>query len=106
LTDAATIDGASAWRRFWHVRFRLLAPAFTFSIVVTLLGALSAFDIVQATTKGGPGTATTTLNVAMYLQYGGGFFGMASALSLTVTMLVVVIALPLIAILRRREVEL
>ena len=104
LTEAATIDGASAWRSFWHVRFRLLAPAFTFSVVVTLLGALSAFDIVQATTRGGPGTSTTLLNVALYTQYGSGFFGMASALSLTVSALVVLIAIPLLAILRRREV--
>jgi multiple sugar transport system permease protein/raffinose/stachyose/melibiose transport system permease protein len=104
LMEAAMLDGANAWQRFWRVRFRLLAPAFTFSIVVTLLGAISAFDIVQATTLGGPGKATTVLNVAMYGQYGSGFFGTASALSLTVTVLVVVIAVPLISFLRRREV--
>ena len=104
MAEAARVDGAGAWRSFWHVRFRLLAPAFTFSVVVTLLGALSAFDIVQATTRGGPGTSTTLLNIALYTQYGSGFFGMASALSLTVTALVVVIAIPLMAVLRRREV--
>ncbi|HUP99407.1 MAG TPA: sugar ABC transporter permease, partial [Aeromicrobium sp.] len=64
-----------------------------------------AFDLVAATTRGGPGTATMVLNIAMFNQYGGGFFGMASSLSLVVTILVIVLGLPLIAYLRRREVE-
>lgn len=106
LTDAAKVDGANAWRRFWRVRFRLLAPAFTFSVVVTLLGSISAFDIVQATTMGGPGVSTTTLNIVAFQEYGGGSFGLSTALSLTVTVLVVIIAIPLLAFLRRREVDL
>ncbi|WP_432974809.1 carbohydrate ABC transporter permease [Dactylosporangium sp. CA-233914] len=105
LTEAATVDGANAWQRFWRIRFRLLAPAFTFTVVVTMLGAINAFDLVAATTRGGPGTATTVLNIAMFNQYGSGFFGMASSLSLVVTVLVIVLGLPLIAYLRRREVE-
>lgn len=105
LVEAAMIDGASTWQRFWRIKFRLLAPAFTFSVVVTFIGAISAFDIVQATTQGGPGNATTVLNVAMFLQYGGGFFGTASSLSLVVTILVIALGIPLIAFLRRREVE-
>ncbi|MDT0318984.1 carbohydrate ABC transporter permease [Streptomyces millisiae] len=105
LVEAATIDGANAWRAFWSVTFPLLAPSFTFSVVVSFLGALNAFDIVQATTRGGPGDTTSVLNIAMYRQYNGGFFGMASSISLTVTILVVVLGVPLIAFLRRREVE-
>ena len=106
LTEAAKIDGAGPWRRFRHVRFRLLAPAFTFSVVVTLLGSISAFDVAQATTAGGPGVATTTLNIVAFQQYGGGFFGLSTALSLIVTILVIAIAVPLLAFLRRREVDL
>lgn len=105
VIEAATIDGASAWRRFWSVKFPLLAPAFTFNIVITLVGAFSAFDVVLATTKGGPGDATTLLNVAVYRQYGQGLFGSASALSLIITLMVIVTAVPLIAFLRRREVN-
>ncbi len=106
LTEAAKIDGAGAWRRFRYVRFRLLAPAFTFSVVVTLLGSISAFDIIQSTTMGGPGVSTTTLNIVSFQEYGGGLFGLATALSLTVTILVVAIAIPLLTVLRRREVTL
>ncbi|WP_079075425.1 carbohydrate ABC transporter permease [Streptomyces griseorubiginosus] len=105
LSEAAVIDGANAWQRFWRIKFRLLAPAFTFSVVLTFIGALGAFDIVQATTQGGPGNATTVLNIAMFSQYAGGFFGTASSLSLVVTILVIALGVPLIAFLRRREVE-
>ena len=105
LLEAAKIDGAGAWQRFWRIKFRLLAPAFTFSVVVTFIGALGAFDVVQATTQGGPGNATTVLNVAMFQQYGGGFFGTASSLSFVVTVLVIALGIPLIAFLRGREVE-
>jgi multiple sugar transport system permease protein/raffinose/stachyose/melibiose transport system permease protein len=105
VVEAATIDGATAWQRFWRVRFPLLAPAFTFTVVTTLLGAISAYDIPAATTRGGPGTATMVLNLAMAQQWTGGFFGTGSALSLTVTVIVVVIAIPLVMFLRRREVS-
>ncbi|GIM90717.1 carbohydrate ABC transporter permease [Paractinoplanes toevensis] len=104
LTEAARIDGAGPWRRFWSVKFPLLAPAVTFNVVITLVGAFSALDAVFATTGGGPGDATTLLNVALYLQYGQSYFGQASALGLVVTLLVVVTAVPLITWLRRREV--
>jgi multiple sugar transport system permease protein/raffinose/stachyose/melibiose transport system permease protein len=104
-TKTATIDGASAWQRFVRIRFPLLAPAFTFTIVTTLLGAINAYDIPLATTRGGPGTSTMVLNLAMAQQWGSGFFGTASALSLTITVLVVIIAIPLIQYLRSREVS-
>lgn len=106
LSEAATIDGASAWQRFWKIRFPLLAPALTFTVVTTLLGAISAYDIPAATTRGGPGTATRVLNLAMQQQWTGGYFGAGSALGLTVTLIVVITAVPLVAYLRSREVAL
>ena len=105
LLEAAQIDRANAWRRFWHISFPLLAPAFTFNVVTTLIGALSAYDIVASTTRGGPGVSTMTLNMAVQEQFGRSYFGTASALSLTVTVLVITVAVPLIAWLRTREVD-
>ena len=104
LLEAAEIDGASPSQRFWRIVFPLLAPAFTFNVVTTLIGALSAYDIIASTTSGGPGVSTQTLNVAVQQQFGQSYFGTASTLSLTVTILVVLIALPLVAWLRRREI--
>jgi multiple sugar transport system permease protein/raffinose/stachyose/melibiose transport system permease protein len=105
LIQAAMIDGAGAWRRFWRIKFPLLAPAFTFNTVVALVGALSALDVVFSTTGGGPGNATTVLNVEVYDQYAQGQFGSASALTLVITVLVVITSVPLISWLRRREVQ-
>ncbi|HTR93006.1 MAG TPA: sugar ABC transporter permease [Trebonia sp.] len=105
MIEAARLDGAGAWRRFWGVEFPLLAPAFTFNLVVTLVGSFSAIDIVFSMTGGGPGTATSVLNVELYSQYSGGLFGMASALGFVITLMVIIVAVPLIAALRRREVE-
>lgn len=104
LLEAAEIDGASPAQRFWRIVFPLLAPAFTFNVVTTLIGALSAYDIIASTTSGGPGIATQTLNVAVQQQFGQSYFGTASTLSLTVTILVVLIAVPLVAWLRKREI--
>lgn len=104
MLEAAEIDGANRWQRFWRVTFPLLAPAFTFNVVTTLIGALNAYDVIASTTAGGPGNATVTLNVAMQQQFGLGYFGSASSLSLLVTVLVVTFAVPLVLWLRRREV--
>jgi raffinose/stachyose/melibiose transport system permease protein len=104
LIEAAMIDGANAWTRFWRLRLRLLAPALTFNVAVTLAVALMAYDVVAATTSGGPGDHTTVLNIAMGIQWGQSFYGAASALSLTVAILVVLTAVPLVIWLRRKEV--
>lgn len=103
VLEASTLDGAGAWRRFRAVEIPMLAPAFTFNIVVTLVGSFSALDVIFATTKGGPGDATSVLNVAVYRQYGQGLFGTSSSLSFMIALLVIATAIPLIRYLRRRE---
>ena len=103
LHEAARMDGANAWKTFWHITFPLLAPAFTFNVAVTLIGAFSAYDIIQATTGGGPGSSTRSINVLLRIQWGMGNFGTGSALGLIVTVMVFVVAVPLVGYLRRRE---
>jgi multiple sugar transport system permease protein/raffinose/stachyose/melibiose transport system permease protein len=105
LKEAAVSMGAGGWQVFRHVKLPFLAPAITFNVTVTVIGAMSAFDIIMATTRGGPGSATRVLNVLTLDQYGNGLYGLASATSLVVTVLVIVVAIPLVAMLRRREME-
>jgi len=105
VIEAAVLDGASAWRRFRSIEMPLLAPAFTFNVVLTLVGSFSALDIIFSTTKGGPGDATEVLNFAVYNQYGQGLFGTSSALSFMIAILVMITAVPLIWYLRKREVH-
>jgi len=105
VIEAATIDGAGFWKRFFAVELPLLAPAFTFNIVLTLVGSFNAMDVVFATTKGGPGDATSLLNVAVYSQFGQGLYGTSSALSFMIALLVIITAVPLMWSLRKREVQ-
>jgi raffinose/stachyose/melibiose transport system permease protein len=104
LKEAAVIDGATPWTAFWKVVFPLLAPAFTFNIVITLIGAFNAYDVIAATTGGGPGDSTQSINILLRAQYGLGNFGTASALGLTITAMVVLAAVPLVWWLRKREI--
>lgn len=100
------IDGTGPIQRFFMVTLPLLGPAITFNIAITLITALSAYDVIASMTSGGPGNDTTSLFFIMRLQFAQGFFGMGSALALVVTVIVVVITIPLVAYLRRREVRL
>jgi raffinose/stachyose/melibiose transport system permease protein len=106
LEEAARVDGASTRQVVTKVKLPLLAPALTANLVLTLIGSISAFDIVLATTRGGPGRSTTVLNLELYQQFANGLYGMATAVNLVVFALIVLAAVPLMVFLRRREVQL
>ncbi|GAA4631562.1 sugar ABC transporter permease [Actinoallomurus vinaceus] len=103
ITEAARIDGASRWRMFWSVRFPFLAPAVTFNVSTALLGSMNGFDIVQATTGGGPARTTEILNIFIFRTFGQGLFAQATTMSLVLFLVVALMAFPVIAILRKRE---
>lgn len=66
ILEAATIDGAGPWRRFWSVTFPLLNGAVVINVMLSLIGGLKQFDQVVAMTGGGPGTATETISTLIY----------------------------------------
>lgn len=104
VLEAASLDGAGWWNTFWKVRFPLLAPAVTFNVATGLLGAMNGFDIIQATTpNGSPGGSTEVLNIFIYRTFGQGLYGQATAMSLVLFLVVLVLAFPVIGILRKRE---
>lgn len=105
LSEAATLDGAGRWQTFWRIKWRLLAPALTVNITLTLIGSLNAFDVLLATTGGGPGRVTEVFNIFVFQQFGNGAFGQSTAMALILFLTVVVIALPLVSFLRKRELE-
>jgi multiple sugar transport system permease protein len=80
LYEAATIDGATAVRRFWHITIPMLTPTIFFNVTISLIGALQFFAQALIMTKGGPNNAT--LSMVLYL-YRKAFeqvrFGYASA---------------------------
>lgn len=74
LIEAAAIDGASPFKRFWTIVFPLLSPTTFFLLVVNLVYAFfETFGVIDATTKGGPGQSTTTL---VYKVFDDGFVGL------------------------------
>ncbi|UNX54924.1 sugar ABC transporter permease [Georgenia sp. TF02-10] len=103
VLEAARLDGASAWRTFRDIRFPLLAPAITFNVATALLGSMNGFDIVQATTGGGPARTTELLNIFIFRTFGQGLFAQATTMSLVLFVVVVALAFPVIRTLRKRE---
>lgn len=106
LIEEAQVEGASTWQLFRRVKLPLIFPSLTFNVSLTLIGALSAFDVVVAMTGGGPARATEVLNLVIWKQFGTGLLGYATAIGLVLFFAVCLAALPLIAYLRSREVEL
>ena len=92
LIEAAAIDGARPWRRFWTIQFPLLSPTTFFLLVINIVYAFfDTFAIVDAATKGGPGKDTAIL---VYKVYFDGFKAMdlgGSAAQAVVLMAIVVV---------------
>ena len=82
LLDAASVDGANAWRSFWHVTFPAISPVTYFLVITGLIGAFETFDIVSVMTGGGPSNST---NLYVYSLYREAFhynrMGYASAIA-------------------------
>ena len=103
LLEAARLDGAGWWTTFRAIRFPLLAPAVTFNVATALLGSMNGFDIVQATTAGGPGGTTELVNIFIFRTFGQGLFAQATTMSLVLFLVVALLAFPVIRMLRKRE---
>ncbi|WP_460776225.1 carbohydrate ABC transporter permease [Microbacterium sp. GXF7504] len=103
VLEAARLDGAGWWTTLRRIRFPLLAPAVTFNVATSLLGSMNGFDIVQATTGGGPGGATEIINIFIYRTFGQGLFAQATTMSLILFLAVAILAFPVIRFLRKRE---
>lgn len=93
--EAATIDGANAWQRFWRIRLPLISPTIFFATVMTAITSLQVFDEIYAMTRGGPGSATATLGFAIY-QKGFANFQMGYASALAWVMFIIIMALTIL----------
>jgi sn-glycerol 3-phosphate transport system permease protein len=93
LIEAAAIDGARPWRRFWSVQFPLLSPTTFFLLVINVIYAFfDTFAIVDASTQGGPGKDTAIL---VYKVYYDGFkaLDIGGSAAQSVVLMVIVVAL-------------
>jgi multiple sugar transport system permease protein len=102
--EAAAIDGAGGWRRFCHVTLPLLAPTIVTAAVLRSVDLLRFFDIIYITTEGGPGYASTTLNILAYRR-GFEFFDIGYATATMVALAAVVFGTTLAFVRIRRAVR-
>jgi sn-glycerol 3-phosphate transport system permease protein len=96
LVEAAAIDGAGPWRRFWTIQFPLLSPTTFFLLVINVVYAFfDTFGIIDAATHGGPGKDTSIL---VYKVYFDGFKAMdlGGSAAQSAVLMVIVIALTVI----------
>ena len=96
LIEAAAIDGARPWRRFWTIVFPLLSPTTFFLLVINIVYAFfDTFGIIDAATEGGPGKDTAVL---VYKVYYDGFkaLDLGGSAAQSVVLMVIVIALTVI----------
>jgi multiple sugar transport system permease protein len=102
LYEAAKIDGADGWRSYRYITLPLLMPLIISMAIFISIYRILSFEIVYALTQGGPGTATSLMSYQVYVQ---GFrvlnFGYASAISMTLFLMVLVVGLFGFGLLRR-----
>jgi multiple sugar transport system permease protein len=105
LYEAAKVDGANGFQRFWAITFPMLLPLLIAQGMFFVVWQLAAFDLIYGLTNGGPGVATVTLSLRIF-QEGLLFFnyGVASAVSMVLMALVAVVGLLGLIWFRRREV--
>ena len=96
LIEAAAIDGAGPWKRFWTIVFPLLSPTTFFLLVVNVVYAFfDTFGIIHAVTSGGPAGAT---NILVYKVYSDGFVGLdlGGSAAQSVVLMAIVVALTVV----------
>ena len=97
--EAALLDGANPWQVFRHITWPLLRPFVIVAVVIRTIDALKSFDVIYVISQGGPGSASTTINIFLYneafayyhLGYGSAvvivFFALIVAITLVLLML-------------------
>jgi multiple sugar transport system permease protein len=85
ILDAAKVDGARTWYRFWKITLPMISPMIMVALLFRMMDAIRLFDLIFAMTGGGPGTVTSTLSVWAYTYYFGYVdFGYGSAYAMVV----------------------
>jgi multiple sugar transport system permease protein len=100
--ESATIDGANNWQLFRYITFPLVLPFLMVAVIMRLIDALKAFDTIFAITQGGPGTASETINIYLYLQ-AFSFYNMGNASAVVVIFMVIIVLISLLFLYIRQK---
>jgi multiple sugar transport system permease protein len=100
--EAARIDGASLLQSLRYITLPLLWPYIMVAIVLRSIDALKSFDIIYVITQGGPGTASETINIFLYLQ-AFAFYNIGLASAVVVVFFLIILAMSVALLLVRRR---
>lgn len=104
LYEAAEVDGANAWQRFWNVTVPCLRPTTFFVLVMLTVSSFKVFDLIVVMTDGGPGRSTTVLSQLIYQEgISQGNFGYSSAISLVLFLIVLTVTVAQFKLQQRKE---
>lgn len=106
LYESASIDGANGYRRLANITLPLLAPSITINVVLALIGTMKVFVMILVLTNGGPGYATEVMNTYIMSTFSLGLYGSGTAANIILSLLIITIGLPVLLLLKRREIEL
>lgn len=103
--EAARVDGAGTWSTFRSITLPLVRPATVTVVILSLIGGLRSFDLIWATTGGGPGFTSDVIASVIYKQYQAGFYGLSTAGNVVLFLVVVAVMVPVQLFLNRKEME-
>ncbi len=106
MKEAAAIDGANSWQSFRYITLPSIQHAITICLFITLSGSFQVFDVVYSLTGGGPGRATSVVAINIFQEAfnNNNRFGYASAKSMLLFLIVMVITLVQLKMMRNKEV--
>ena len=106
LLEAADLDGATAWQKFWNVKFPLIMPGFTVSLFMTLSNCFKLYDQNLSLTGGGPYNSTQMVAMNIYnTAFVENKMGYAQAKAIIFFLFVAIISLTQVYVTKRKEVE-
>ena len=106
LYEAASVDGATGWQKFWHVTLPLVRPALLLALLFRTIDALRVFDLVFVMTQGGPADTTNVLQFYGYKKtFAEGMVGYGSAIAVAVFLLALILSLAYLRILKTSRLE-
>lgn len=100
--EAAKIDGATGWQAFRYITLPLLMPFIMVAVIIRTIDALKAFDTIYVITQGGPGTASETINIFLYLN-AFAYYNMGYASAVVVVFFAIIIGLALLLLWSRER---
>lgn len=102
--ESARLDGASAWQSFRHITFPLVLPFLMVAAIIRTIDAIKSFDLIFVISQGGPGTASETINIYLYLQ-AFAFYNIGYASAVVAVFFVVIVGLALCLLCVRQRAQ-